>query len=169
MEDGDGWLGRSKRHARFNPKNLETLRPCMKPLIGHVFDFTYASHSDEDEVFPGQSRWLMDRKHDHEIDEEARGRWFPSEDLVDVSTESCPHSESLNPEATRLGSVDIPLFAMSCAPRDGTVFVAMNYLGYPVIVWGDERGFFDDHEGYLRDDLDYWFPIPRPTIPRPIR
>jgi hypothetical protein len=92
-DDGDGWLGRTKRRAVFNPKDRSTLRPCMVPLIGRTFDFTYGGHSMEDETFPGQSRWMTDRKHDDEIKElsyEALGLWFPSEDLDDVSQPARP-------------------------------------------------------------------------------
>lgn len=82
-----GWGGVTKRRAMFKPKNTSNLRPCMFALIGHIFDFTYAGHSEKDEAFPGQSRWLTDRKHDSEIDglsHDALGLWFPSEDLEDV-------------------------------------------------------------------------------------
>lgn len=82
--DRDGWGGRTKRTACFRPKDLKTLRPCMKPLIGRIFDFTYAGHGEQDEPYPGQSRWLMERKHDPDVPEETRGRWFPSEDLEDA-------------------------------------------------------------------------------------
>jgi hypothetical protein len=72
--------------ARYTPKNLATLRPCMRALIGRVFEWQWVGVSDDDEMFPGQDRWLMSRNHDQEIPEDARGRWAPDEDLVCVET-----------------------------------------------------------------------------------
>lgn len=89
MSDGDGWNGRHKRVARFEPKRLDNLRACMRPYIGQVFHFTYAGHSSGDEEFPGQSRWMIERAEDElRLSDEAQGRWFPSEDLVDVEETS---------------------------------------------------------------------------------
>jgi len=68
--------------ARFDPKDRKTLRPCMIPLIGRTFEFDFAGTSDDDEPFPGQTRWMISRKHDPEIPDECKGRWFPFEDLV---------------------------------------------------------------------------------------
>lgn len=46
------------------------------------------------------------------------------------------------------------------APRNGTVFIALDYLGYPQIVWGDERGFFSVFDGEKLDEIDWWSPVP---------
>lgn len=83
----DGWNGRTKRFALFQPVDMENLKPCMRPLIGRRFYFTYAGHGDGDEAYPGQSRWLFDRRHDAEIAQlspDALGLWVPSEDLRDA-------------------------------------------------------------------------------------
>lgn len=53
---------------------------------------------------------------------------------------------------------------IASAPRDGTVIIALNDLGYPYIVCWDENGFFDERDGSYRDGLEWWAPIP--TIPR---
>lgn len=84
-DDGDGWLGRTERTARFQPKQMDTLRDCMLPYIGQVFHFTYAGHSVDDEPYPGQSRWTMDRAEDDRLSNEVKGKWFPSEDLEDIN------------------------------------------------------------------------------------
>ena len=83
-DDGDGWCGRTKRNARFEPKQINTIRECMLPYIGQVFKFRYAGHSDDDEDFSGQSRWIIDISEEYRLSDEAKGRWFPSEDLIDV-------------------------------------------------------------------------------------
>jgi hypothetical protein len=72
--------------ARFEPKNLETLRPCMKPYIGQLLELEWAGTSDEDEAFPGQHRWMTLRSFEErtDMDEKARARWVPDEDLADV-------------------------------------------------------------------------------------
>jgi hypothetical protein len=68
--------------ALFLPKNLNTLRFCMYPLIGKTFDWVPAGRGGDDEPYPGQARWYMDQKHDAEIPEDAIGFWVPDEDLV---------------------------------------------------------------------------------------
>jgi hypothetical protein len=70
--------------ARFAPKNLETLRPCMVELIGRTFEWEWCGTGNDDETYPGQSRWLMARKHEAEIPDECFGRWVPFEDLEEV-------------------------------------------------------------------------------------
>lgn len=80
------WHG-SKITARFVPKNLETLRECMKPLVGKIFEWEWMGTSDDDEPYPGQTRWLITRKHDPEIPDECKGRWAPFEDLERESKE----------------------------------------------------------------------------------
>lgn len=49
---------------------------------------------------------------------------------------------------------------IATAPRDGRIFVGLNDLGYPRLVWGDERGFFDEENGDACDDLRWWGPVP---------
>lgn len=71
----------SRIKARFEPKNRETLRPCMVELIGREFNWEWVGTSDVDEPFPGQSRWMIERQHDAEIPDECKGRWCPREDL----------------------------------------------------------------------------------------
>jgi hypothetical protein len=53
-------------------------------------------------------------------------------------------------------------YSIETAPRDGMVFLAFDYLGYPHIVWGDERGFFDEKDGteFKGLELKWWAPIP---------
>lgn len=46
------------------------------------------------------------------------------------------------------------------APRNGKIFLGLDYLGYPHIVWGDDRGFFDDRGGERCEGLEWWSPIP---------
>jgi hypothetical protein len=84
MTEETFWHG-SKILARFEPKNRKTLRPCMTPLIGRVFEYEWMGTSEDDEPYPGQTRWAITRKHDAEIPDECRGRWCPREDLVIVS------------------------------------------------------------------------------------
>jgi hypothetical protein len=84
LDDNDGWQGRFRRTAKFEPKRLDDLRDCMRPYIGRVFHFEYAGHSNDDDSYPGQSRWTIIWEEDRALDEDAQGRWFPSEDLVDV-------------------------------------------------------------------------------------
>lgn len=58
---------------------------------------------------------------------------------------------------------------IATAPRDGTVFIGIDDLGYPHLIWGDERGFFDDATGEIRDDLRWWGLIPTiATIASPL-
>lgn len=72
----------SKILARFEPKNRETLRPCMVPLIGRIFEWEWMGTSMANEDYPGQTRWMITRKHDPEIPDKCKGRWCPYEDLV---------------------------------------------------------------------------------------
>lgn len=74
-----------KRIARFNPKNLETLRPCMVPLIGRVFNFDFAGTGASDEPYPGQHRWTFSLEHYGELPNDCKGKWSPNEDLDPVS------------------------------------------------------------------------------------
>ncbi len=67
--------------ARFQPKDTATLKPFMHSQIGKVYNWDYAGMSDDDEAFPGQTRWMPAREHDTEMPEECRGRWVPEEDL----------------------------------------------------------------------------------------
>ena len=70
--------------ARFAPKRLETLRPCMRPFIGRVFQWRYLWTADEDETYAGQDCWAMDYKHEVELPDDVIGRWCPDEDLERV-------------------------------------------------------------------------------------
>lgn len=74
-------------HKRFkiNPANAETLRDCIKPLIGKVFMFDYAGFGVEEGPYTGQKRWMISRDHDYELTEDQKGLWFPEEDLEDIS------------------------------------------------------------------------------------
>lgn len=71
--------------AKFRPKSLDTLRACMVPLIGRTFLMEWAGVGEDDEPYPGQSRWIICRKHDAEVPDEAKGRWLPFEDLSDIN------------------------------------------------------------------------------------
>ncbi len=71
-----------KIRARFEPKVRETVRECMVPLIGCVFTWEWIGTSDNDEPYPGQSRWWIPREYDNEIPQECRGLWCPREDLT---------------------------------------------------------------------------------------
>ncbi len=77
----------TKITARFNPKNIATLRFCMIGEIGKVYTWNYAGRSDDDEEYPGQTRWMPAREHDNEMSEECRGYWCPEEDLEIVDDE----------------------------------------------------------------------------------
>lgn len=72
-----------ERHiiGKLAPKKLDTLRECMRPLIGREFTFEFAGTSCADEPYPGQRRWVIDRKHDAEIPDECIGYWMPEEDI----------------------------------------------------------------------------------------
>lgn len=76
----DFWHG-DKITAKFSPKKRDDLRECMVPLIGRIFEWEWMGTSDDDESYPGQTRWVITRKHDDEIPDEAKGRWAPFEDL----------------------------------------------------------------------------------------
>ena len=71
-----------KRRGRFEPRIMETLRPVVRPLIGRVFCFEYAGTSGDDEPYPGQTRWVVSRQHDAELEPEQRCWWLPAEDIV---------------------------------------------------------------------------------------
>jgi hypothetical protein len=51
------------------------------------------------------------------------------------------------------------------APRDGTVFLALDDLGHPHTVWENKAGFVDEVDGGQRDDLQWWSPIPSDVEP----
>lgn len=70
----------SRVRARFEPKRMDNLRPCMVPLVGRTFEFECYGTMDQGD-YDGQTIWFMDRKHDTEILEESRGYWSPREDL----------------------------------------------------------------------------------------
>ena len=60
-----------------------------------------------------------------------------------------------------------PLRPIASAPRDGTVILALDQLGWAHLVWGDERGFFDERDNDQYNDLEWWTPIPRPLGQKP--
>lgn len=85
-QDDDGewfrfYIGPRKRRGVFRPKEMDTLRPCMIPLIGREFDFDWMGVSDNNERFPGQMRWMISRAHDDELDKDQVGLWMPDEDI----------------------------------------------------------------------------------------
>jgi hypothetical protein len=59
------------------------------------------------------------------------------------------------------------LMPIDSAPRDGAVFLALDYLGYPHIVWGDDRGFFDEKDGDELKELKWWACIPPIPLDHP--
>ena len=65
----------------FRPKDMTTLKDCMKALIGQSFEWEYAGTSDEDEPYPGQVRWMISRRHDAALTDKQIGRWVPEEDI----------------------------------------------------------------------------------------
>jgi hypothetical protein len=71
----------SKAIAILEPRIRDNLRDCVKPLIGRTFEFEWVGISEDDEPYPGQSRWWISRKHDTEIPDECKGLWLPGEDL----------------------------------------------------------------------------------------
>lgn len=82
----DDWMYGKRIAAIFSPKDRSTLRPSMEPYIGQRLELEWAGTSDDDEPFPGQHRWMTLREFEKRIDmdEEARCRWIPDEDLSDV-------------------------------------------------------------------------------------
>lgn len=47
------------------------------------------------------------------------------------------------------------------APRDKTIFVAFDDLGYPYLAWGDEDGFYNSaYAGDRLENLVWWGPLP---------
>lgn len=46
------------------------------------------------------------------------------------------------------------------APRDGRIFVGLDDLGHPKLVWGDSRGFFSEETGDVCEHLSWWGPLP---------
>lgn len=71
---------------------MATLRPCMAPLIGNVYEFVW-SGSGDGTPYEDQQIWLWDRKHDDDLPVECRGRWVPDEDLEDVVVEQSTNLE----------------------------------------------------------------------------
>jgi len=55
---------------------------------------------------------------------------------------------------------ETPWASLDTAPRDGTVFLALDYLGCIHFAWGDERGFFDERDGEQHRELRRWMPLP---------
>jgi hypothetical protein len=75
------YTGPYQRRGVFRPRNLSTLQPQFQTLIGRVFDFEFVGTSEDDESYPGQTRWIISCLHDDELTEEQRGRWMPEEDI----------------------------------------------------------------------------------------
>jgi hypothetical protein len=74
-----GWKERrhgEKRIAAFRPKEVETVRPELLPLIGEVAEWRWAGQQGDDDKFPGQAIWNTD-------DARFQGYWVPDEDLED--------------------------------------------------------------------------------------
>lgn len=76
--------GLYKRTGTFKPKIMETLRPCMLPLVGKIFEWDFAGFADNDET---QTAWTFDRKHDQELNG-AKYFWIPAEDIEFAMTGS---------------------------------------------------------------------------------
>lgn len=55
---------------------------------------------------------------------------------------------------------------IATAPRDGRVFMALDYLGEPYLVSADECAYFNNYDGEKLEELKWWMPIP--TIPRSV-
>ena len=71
----------------FEPKRLDTLRPEAKPLVGQTFKFRYAWTMDEDDPYPGQVAWIIDRADEDRLHlpDEQRGWWYPDEDIRELA------------------------------------------------------------------------------------
>ena len=67
----------------FEPKQIDTLRREVAQLVGKTFKFRYAWTMDEDDPFPGQVAWVIDRDDELRLGltDEQRGWWFPDEDI----------------------------------------------------------------------------------------
>lgn len=65
-----------RRVARFKPIRTDDVRPEMRAFIGKSAEWHYAGHSDDDESYPGQSRWIT-------APGEGPPFWVPNEDLQD--------------------------------------------------------------------------------------
>jgi hypothetical protein len=83
------------RRAIVKPKRLDTLKLHARAVVGRTFDFDFAGTSDDDESYPGQHRWMIARKHDHEIPLELIGCWFPDEDLIEVGGADDPAARGI--------------------------------------------------------------------------
>jgi len=67
--------------ARFNPKHLDTLRECYKPIIGQIFEWECCGAMEKG-VYAGQSIWFMCRHHLPALpNRECGHHWIPIEDL----------------------------------------------------------------------------------------
>jgi hypothetical protein len=67
--------------ARFQPKRTDTLRECMKPYIGQVFEFQYLWTAEGWETYSGQGCWTMSHKYNNDLPLGVVGLWVPREDL----------------------------------------------------------------------------------------
>lgn len=72
--------GPYSRRGTFRPKRVDNLRPEVSVLIGRALLWRFAGVSDDDEAYPGQSRWMPDRSHDDELGPAAM-YWSPEEDI----------------------------------------------------------------------------------------
>jgi hypothetical protein len=80
---------------------------------------------------------------------------------------TCHNEDKMREESGQAGEElsskkEAPPYPIESAPRDGTIFLAIDRLGYAHLVWGDERGFFDQNDGDEYGELEWWAPIPRP-------
>ena len=71
------WPHSWERRATFRPKHIDTMRPECAALVGQTFDFIYAGFGDDDEPYPGQTRWMIKDT----AGDPAKVYWFPDEDL----------------------------------------------------------------------------------------
>jgi hypothetical protein len=70
--------------ARFQPKRTETLRECMLPYIGQVFEFQHVWTAEEGETYAGQGCWVMSPKYNDDLPRGVVGLWIPREDLEEL-------------------------------------------------------------------------------------
>lgn len=66
--------------GKFNPKVTDNLLNCFLPLIGRTFTWHCIGYGQDDEFYPGQSRWKIDEEH-KDIPNQIRCWWVPQEDI----------------------------------------------------------------------------------------
>ena len=66
--------------AQFKPKNIDTLRPAFRKIIGDVISVYFGWMMDDDDPYPGQIAYIIyDPNNDLGID--GHLMWIPEEDL----------------------------------------------------------------------------------------